>query len=449
MNDTTDIIKNRTPVNELNTDDRDVFVVLNNDDGKDVSSSHQNSIVVTFEVEEGHKTTTYWDVIFDRSGIELGADENEIREKMRAFGVASLQALFSGEKKKEEKIASPDGYILEGKRLRIERDPILEGQCREKITKILDSNSCASLMRAMEKQFPSNESILVRNTIGALKNILKSIDSRGLPYYVSYISRTDKPKYLDNLDSLYKHLSETPNLASIDETTRTILNDLDSVHVKIGARNRDMDMVDWTKAKIENSLSLLDEVHKRKPDLEEVLKYLNSFSESKDQARRDIVGNIARIFNDRSKNISEIKWFKGGLISSFVVFLYLLAAITHFQIPWLDKSEWFGSANNPYIDMIIRVAIISILSYVTIFCFRQYVYERKAREIYEFKQASLNAMSSLIEVHKGDQNQTAQIMTHALPHIFSESNVNSEKHQSSDANHPLFVEVMKLVRQQR
>src|SRR3989304_5622909 len=120
------------------------------------------------------------------------------------------------------------------------------------------------------------------------------------------------------------------------------------------------------------------------------------------------------------KKISTRPWLFAGPSFAAISILYLFIVWTGFKIPYFKDSAWFSPlSGDAWGGIIMRLAVFSVFSYLTFFCFRRYVYERKAKEIYAFKQTALNAMGSLLEIHKGNENQTNQIMTHALPHIFN------------------------------
>ena len=445
-------MKDRIQLDELKTNDRDVYVILK-DDGT-YADMFKDSVVVSFEREEAHTSTVIYNVVIERNKLEPGTNEIDIREKMRAFGLERLKSILSGQEKYEE-TTSPEGYLFTNKRWKIQPDPLMGEEYRKKISRILNSTIYQRLIRAAEELFPSPDSSLITETIKCFSRMLIRMDTREFSLYPAVrISRTDSDAYLSLLDDLYGKLSIQVNSNShgLIEDIRDVIREIDKIHIEYDFRSIDPELIHPTLSKVEQSISLLDELHKKKPQLDEVLAFLESFSKSKDQARQDIIGNAAKVFDRRSSGINTKRWLWGGYILAAVTFLYMLSALTHFHIPYLSGSEWFSMGNDGeslYSNIIVRIAIFSILSYVTIFCFRQYVYERKTKEVYEFKQTALNAMVGLLDIHQGNQDQTNQIMTHSLPHIFSDSNVNSEKHQPTDTNQSLLFEMMKLIRQQK
>lgn len=453
-------MSNRTKIEELTTYDHDVYIILNNDDTRDYNS--KDLVVVTFEVEKGYTLTSIYNVVLERNKLEPGTDENHVREKMHTFGLERLKAELSGEQikktdqEKEKENISHEGYQFKHKSTRYNKNPSIEEEYRSKIKRVLDIIPYQHLIGTAKELFPSPDSSLITETIKSFRNLLNRIDEQEMyPSPTTYISRTNKDVYLTLLGNLHDELSKQSkniNSGELAENIRDILQKIDEIHLRYRLRINDIEPLDPALLEMEQSVSLLDELYKKRPQFNEVLAFLKSFSESKDQARQDIIGNAAKIFDRRSSLINTKWWLRGGYALAFGTFLYMLAVFSHFHIPWLNGSEWFSKeifGESPYGDVFIRIAIFSILSYVTIFCFRQYVYERKAKEIYEFKQTALNAMISLLDIHKGNQDQTNQIMMHSLPHIFNDTSVSSEKHQTTDTNQSFLIEIMKLVRQQR
>lgn len=454
-------MRNRIKVEALTTYDRDVYIILNDDDT--YVDTFRDSIVVSFEVENGYTSTAVYNVVIERNKLKPGPDEDQVREKMHTFGLERLKAVLSGEQikktdqEKEKENISPDGYLFTNKIWKTKPDPLIEEEYRRALKRVLDTTPYQLLIHVAKELFPSPDSSLITETIKSFRRILDRIDQNyGLPEKpTTIISRTDKDAYLSLLDNLYNALSNSPRdwqASKLAEDIRGILHKIDEIHLRYDIRRNDIEPLDPALLEIEQSVSLLDELYKKRPQFNEVLDFLKSFSESRDQARQDIIGNAAKIFDRRSSGINTKRWLWGGYALAFGTFLYMLAVFSHFQIAWLSGSEWFSKeifGESPYSDVIVRIAIFSILSYVTIFCFRQYVYERKAKEIYEFKQTALNAMISLLDIHQGSQDQTNQIMMHSLPHIFNDTSVSSEKHQTTDTNQPLLIEMMKLVRQQK
>lgn len=454
-------MRNRIKVEELTTYDQDVYITLKDDDT--YASTFRDSIVISFEVEYGYTSTTVYNVVIERNKLQPGFDEAQVREEMRTFGLERLKVVLSGQQikktdqEKEKENISPEGYLFTHKIWKTKLDPVIEEEYRRALKRVLDTTPYQLLIRVARELFPSPDSSLITETIKSSRRILDRIDRNyGIPERpTTYISRTDKDEYLSLLDKLYNELSNSPSdlqARELAENIRGILLKIDEIHLRYDFRRNDIEPLDPALLEIEQSVSLLDDLYKKRPQFNEVLAFLKSFSESRDQAREAIIEDSAKIFNRRSSGINTKWWLWGGYALAFWTFLYMLAVFSHFHIAWLSGSEWFSKdifGESPYSDVIVRIAIFSILSYVTIFCFRQYVYERKAKEIYEFKQTALNAMSNLLAIHKGDQDQTNQIMMHSLPHIFNDTSASSEKHQTTDTNQAFLIEIMKLLRQQK
>jgi len=435
----------REELAEFRTEDQNVYLVMN---AETVYRDRdpERAIVVSFERERGYLNFKIFEVVLDRNKIPEGESEDDIRVKMREFGLAQLRKVIATGTNPEN-VTSPEGYVFQSLSFGYRYISAIDNEFRTRLSRLLDNTTSSKLTRTANKLFPSQESQIITVTLECFCFVLESIKSDDPPRFSPVFSRTDVPKYLDILDGLLSRLNEARGDTISDDNLKDVLdiiNEVDLFHVKYHVRKPEINAPVLHVEKVKESLSILDRLHEKKAQLDEVLASLKSFSESKDQARKDILGNISEIFDRRMEKISTRPWLFAGTSFAAISILYLFIVWTGFKIPYFKDSAWFSPlSGDAWGGIIMRLAVFSVFSYLTFFCFRRYVYERKAKEIYAFKQTALNAMGSLLEIHKGNENQTNQIMTHALPHIFNETSVNLEKQNPQDVNQTMLLEVIK------
>lgn len=175
-------------------------------------------------------------------------------------------------------------------------------------------------------------------------------------------------------------------------------------------------------------------------NIHEAIEAVKEFAREKGNARTIALGEISEVFSGRVKQISLNKWITWGAISSFVAitFLFFVTFIKSMSVLGL----YIEVSHDPY-TIPGKIAIFTTVATISAFCFRQYIYERKIKEAYELKQRSLDAMGLLLSIPA--VTDKVKIIEYALPNIFSESAINSEK-KTQPFDNNIIIEMLRLAK---
>ena len=101
----------REELAEFRTEDQNVYLVMN---AETVYRDRdpERAIVVSFERERGYLNFKIFEVVLDRNKIPEGESEDDIRVKMREFGLAQLRKVIATGTNPEN-VTSPEGYVFQ------------------------------------------------------------------------------------------------------------------------------------------------------------------------------------------------------------------------------------------------------------------------------------------------------------------------------------------------
>lgn len=170
--------------------------------------------------------------------------------------------------------------------------------------------------------------------------------------------------------------------------------------------------------KITKAATLGEELIKNSEKYIEAGKIADNWIEKQGQAIVKTLQNKSAIFDQKANNEHSSKkalgWLFGAVISAGVSVSVLMLFI-------------FGKSGNELTvgSSLLRISILVVVSYFTVFCIQQFSNHRKLYEAYKFKAISLSTMEELVNSYSG-QKDREMILDKAMSIIFNEPSLKED-----------------------